>query len=72
MFIVIFFGGIIMEKKRFIFDLDHTLMTANYGEEKEYFESIFGDDSKIFINSSSGTTIAKLLYEYERIYKNEY
>ena len=59
-----------MEKKRFIFDLDHTLMTANYGEEKEYFENIFGDDSKIFINNPSGTTIAKLLYEYERIYKN--
>ena len=49
-----------MEKKRFIFDLDHTLMTANYGVEKEYFKSVLGDDCESFTKE-----IPVLLNEYE-------
>lgn len=49
-----------MEKKRFIFDLDHTLMTADYGVEKEYFESVLGENSEAFTRA-----IPLLLDEYE-------
>lgn len=49
-----------MEKKRFIFDLDHTLMTADYGVEKEYFKSVLGDNIDSFTKK-----IPLLLEEYE-------
>ncbi len=52
-----------MEKKRFIFDLDHTLLFADYSEEKKYFKDIFKADADMFINN-----VALLLYEYERLY----
>ena len=52
-----------MKKKRFIFDLDHTLMTADYKVEKNYFRDVFKSDADIFI-----TNVAELLYEYERLY----
>lgn len=50
-----------MEKKRFIFDLDHTLMTADYGVEKEYFKSVLVDNVESFTKG-----IPTLLNEYEK------
>lgn len=52
-----------MEKKRFIFDLDGTLMTGNFEKEKEYFEFIYGEDSQILV-PNMGT----YLNEYENIF----
>lgn len=31
-----------MEKKRFIFDLDGTLLKSDYSYEHDYFESVLG------------------------------
>lgn len=39
--------------KRFIFALDDTLLTKNYNLEKEYFESIYGNDSTKLLNGLS-------------------
>ena len=52
-----------MEKKRFIFDLDQTLMTADYNMEKEYFKTVLGKQGEIFFDM-----IPALLSEYESIY----
>ena len=52
-----------MTKKRFIFDLDYTLMTADYSVEKGYFRDVFRCDADVFIDN-----VAELLYEYERLY----
>jgi HAD superfamily hydrolase (TIGR01549 family) len=53
-----------MEKKRFIFDLDRTLLTCNYEMvEKRLFEPIFGDNTDWLMEN-----IGKLLDEYETIY----
>ena len=52
-----------MEKKRFIFDLDHTLLFADYQVEKDYFRDIFRSDADSFVSDVVG-----LLYEYEKIY----
>lgn len=51
-----------MEKQRFIFDLDRTLLKADYSQEKNYFKSVLNyEDSKKFI-----PMIGKLLSEYEK------
>ena len=55
-----------MEKQRYIFDLDGTLLTCNYGSvEHDYFQSIFGDDSRSFT-----PYVGKLLDEYEKTFPN--
>ena len=49
--------------KRFIFDLDGTLLTGDFKVEKPYFDDIYKDDSyKIFNN------IVKFLNDYEKIF----
>ena len=51
-------------KKRFIFDLDGTLMHADFSKEKEYFKSILSEDEeKIFV-----PRIFPLLLEYEDLF----
>ena len=52
-----------MEKKRFLFDLDNTLLTSNYQQERDYFNSIYGEEGQYFIKN-----ISSLLEEYERIF----
>ena len=52
-------------KKRYIFDLDGTLLLSDYKLEKEYFENVYGEKANIF-NSS----ISEYLDEYERTYSN--
>lgn len=52
-----------MEKKRFIFDLDRTLLTCNYGlVETAVFEPFFKDKTEYLMKN-----IAKMLDEYELI-----
>ena len=53
-----------MEKKRFIFDLDYTLMVADKKHEEKYFKDVFRSDSSAFME-----VMIPLLQEYERIYK---
>lgn len=51
-----------MEKKRFIFDLDGTLLKADYSSEEDYFRScLSAGDSKIFIPQ-----IPSLVDNYEK------
>lgn len=50
-----------MEKQRFIFDLDGTLLNLDYSYEKEYFESTLGKENSIKFVSM----ICKLLDKYE-------
>jgi HAD superfamily hydrolase (TIGR01549 family) len=53
-----------MEKQRFIFDLDGTLIDADFSLEKEYFKKCLSEeDAKIFLPNTS-----KLLGKYEDIY----
>ena len=52
-----------MEKKRFIFDLDGTLLTNDFKDEKDYFHDLFGDDAKDEI-----ANIGFYLNEYENIF----
>ena len=52
-------------KRRFIFDLDGTLLISDFSKEKEYFKSILDEESaNIFI-----PRIYELLLKYENIYK---
>ena len=53
-----------MEKKRFIFDLDGTLLTADFSVEKLYFENNFGTSAHLLTSQ-----IGKLLDQYERFYQ---
>lgn len=52
-----------MEKKRFIFDLDGTLLTCDYKLEEAYFESVLGDKGIAFAGE-----VSSLLDIYERKY----
>ena len=49
--------------KRFIFDLDGTLLTGSFESETNYFKEIFGEES----NKINGNVL-KFLDEYEHIY----
>lgn len=49
--------------KRFIFDLDGTLLTSDYSQEFEYFKNIYGDKSKNLIAG-----LATYLNSYEKTY----
>ena len=49
-----------MEKKRFIFDLDGTLLTGDFRLERDYFEKVYGNSATIFVDN-----IPKYLDEYE-------
>ena len=54
-----------MEKKRFIFDLDHTLLTCNYlMVESAAFEPYFKKDTEILMKN-----IGRMLDEYELTHK---
>lgn len=54
-----------MEKRRFIFDIDGTLLLPDYSYEKEFFKSVLSkENSEIFI-----PMIPKLLEEYENRYR---
>lgn len=54
-----------MEKQRFIFDLDGTLLLPNYSYEKDYFKSVLSrDDAEFFI-----PMIPELLEDYENSYR---
>lgn len=51
-----------MEKQRFIFDIDGTLLESDYSYEKEYFRSVLSrEDAKQFL-----PLIGKLIAEYEQ------
>ena len=53
-----------MEKKRFIFDLDRTLLTCDYSKvEDELFDKVFGDQATRILNE-----IGTLLNEYEMLH----
>ena len=52
-----------MEKERFIFDLDGTLLTSDYHLERELFNNYFGEKS--FLITSK---VGEFLDEYERIF----
>ena len=52
-----------MDKKRFIFDMDRTLVTCSYRREADYFKSIFGERSQDFV-----PFIGKYLDDYENRY----
>ncbi len=39
-----------MEKKRYIFDLDGTLLTADYSFEKDFFHSLYGEDASLLLS----------------------
>lgn len=47
--------------KRFIFDLDGTLLTANFEKEFDYFNNIYGEESPKILDN-----IVKYLDEYEK------
>ena len=49
--------------KRFIFDLDGTLLTSDYNSAREYFKKVIGDENGTFMNG-----IATYLDNYERKY----
>lgn len=54
-----------MEKQRFIFDLDGTLLLPDYSYEKDYFKSVLSrDDAEFFI-----PMIPELLEDYENSYR---
>lgn len=54
-----------MEKQRFIFDIDGTLLLSDYSYEKDYFKSVLSrNDSEVFI-----PMIPKLLEDYENRYR---
>lgn len=55
-----------MEKQRFIFDLDGTLIMPDFSYEKQYFESVLNsDDAERLI-----PMILKLIGDYERTQPN--
>lgn len=54
-----------MEKKRFIFDLDGTLLTSDYCLERQMFYDLYGDQAYKFIPN-----IGIYLAEYERLFPN--
>ena len=49
--------------KRFIFDMDGTLLTSDFSGEKEYFKSVYGNDSYRIMNGMSTR-----LDSYEKAY----
>lgn len=51
------------DKKRFIFDLDGTLLTSNYQLERVLFYDLFGEKSYLIIPK-----IGEFLDEYERLF----
>lgn len=60
--VVTFFWGNVMEKKRFIFDLDGTLLKSDYSYEHDYFESVLGkQDAQLFVPN-----ISQMVSEYEK------
>lgn len=52
-----------MEKKRFIFDLDYTLMVGDRAAEISYFRDVFRSDGDIFLEN-----MIEYLHEYEKTY----
>ncbi len=50
-------------KKRYVFDLDGTLLTGSFDFEKDYFESVYGDDSIDLVNN-----MGMYLDEYEKTF----
>lgn len=54
-----------MEKKRFIFDLDGTLLTSDFHLERQLFYDLYGDRAYNFIPN-----IGIILAEYERLFPN--
>ncbi len=51
-----------MEKKRIIFDLDGTLLTADFTNLMNYFTRLFGEEGMLFYNN----LVYKYLDEYEK------
>ena len=54
-----------MEKKRFIFDLDGTLLNSDFTLEKEYFKEVYGSYASLLSDY-----ISKFLDDYERRFPN--
>ena len=54
-----------MKKKRFIFDLDGTLLTSSFYEERQFFADVFGKEAYIY-----NPKISEFLREYERNFSN--
>lgn len=52
-----------MEKKRFIFDLDYTLMVGDHETEGKFFRDLFGVDGDNFL-----IKMVPILHEYESLY----
>ena len=52
-----------MEKKRFIFDLDYTLMVGDRDAEISYFRDVFRSDGDVFLEN-----MIEYLHEYEKTY----
>ena len=52
-----------MEKKRFIFDLDGTLLTSDFHLEREMFYDLFGEKTIEF-----NKHVGEYLFEYERLF----
>ena len=58
-----------MEKKRFVFDLDGTLLTGNYQLELEYFSSIYKEDGR-YITERIGPILdlyEEQFFKYDRL-----
>ena len=56
-----------MEKKRFIFDLDRTLLTCNYRlVETAVFEPIFREDTEYLISITSISLSKNLLISFSK------
>lgn len=53
-----------MEKNKYIFDLDGTLLSMDYSAEKMFFESIYGENAYLIVNR-----IGELLDKYENGFK---
>ena len=52
-----------MEKKRFIFDLDFTLLSADFSLEKDYFKDVYDEKSSELLKN-----LGSYLREYEKSY----
>ena len=52
-----------MEEKRFIFDLDGTLLTSDFHLERSMFYNYFGEDARMLV-----THMGEYLCEYESLY----
>lgn len=52
-----------MKKKRFVFDLDYTLMVGRHDAELNYFRDVFRSDGDVFLEN-----MIDLLHEYEKTY----